>query len=65
MAGITGDGAGPGKRRGALDPGRKLAVGAARAARPIAPTNPGQVDMPDGIGDLFGENDNDAVGVTG
>ena len=47
---------------GALDPGRKLAVGSARAARPIAPTNPGQVDMPDGIGDLFGENDNDAVG---
>jgi hypothetical protein len=29
--------------------------------RPIAPTNPSQVDVPDGIGDLFGENDNDAV----
>jgi hypothetical protein len=26
------------------------------------PTGPGQVDMPGGIGDLFGENDNDAVG---
>jgi hypothetical protein len=47
---------------GALWPGRKLAVGLARAARPIAPTNPSQVDMLDGVGDLFGENDNDAVG---